>query len=294
MIRIKKKYRVLCAVLAAVVLAVGVGVFLSHGEWWYPLKLALHSYPAPDLIETIPAGEMRHWTLDELLALENVTESNNLLLVNASYPLPDGYEVVLTEYNGAKMHPLMVDPYVALRDAVQAKTGVRIYVASDYRTAEEQAAIIGDSEEGIAASLGCSEHEAGLALDVYAPYYAGKEFLGSRAGRMVNDICGDYGYIIRYPRNKTDVTGIAYEPWHLRYVGQPHAEIIMESGIALEEYVALLRVGVWYSHGEYLISRRTADDLRLPEGWARCEISPDNTGNYIVTLKMNEYNVKYT
>ncbi len=288
MIRIKKKYRVLCIVLAAVVLAVGVGVVLSHGEWWYPVMLSLRSYPDPDLTETALTGETRFWTLDGLLAEENVTLSSDLLLVNASHPLPDGYEAVLTEYNGARMHPLMVDPYVALRDAVQAKTGVRIYVASDYRTAEEQAAIIEGSEEGIAAALGCSEHEAGLALDVYAPYYAGEEFLGSRAGRMVNDVCGEYGYIIRYPKHKTDVTGIAYEPWHLRYVGQPHAEIIMESGLALEEYIELLAVGVWYRHGDYLISRRAADDLTLPDGWTHCNLSPDNTGYYILTLKMNE------
>ncbi len=287
MIRIKKRYRVLCIVLAAVVLAVGLGVLYMHGEWWYPVLQSLRIYPAPDLTEVELTGQTRRWTLDELLATEGVTLSNNLLLVNAAHPLPEGYEAVLTEYNGARMHPMMVDPYVALRDSVQAKTGARIYVASDFRTAEEQAAILASSEEGIAAELGCSEHEAGLALDVYAPYYAGEEFLGSRAGRRVNDICGQYGYIIRYPKHKTDVTGIAYEPWHLRYVGEPHAEVIMESGLCLEEYLDLLAVGVWYAHGDFLISRRTAEDLILPEGFSSCDISPDNMGYYVLTLKMN-------
>ena len=287
MIRINKRYRVLCIVLASVVLLAGLGVLYLHGEWWYPVLQSLRIYPAPDLTETQPSGQTRKWSLDELLATEGVTLSNNLLLVNAAHPLPDGYEAVLTEYNGAKMHPLMVDPYIALRDGVQAKTGVRIYVASDFRTAEEQAAILASSEAGIAAELGCSEHEAGLALDVYAPYYAGEEFLCSRAGRRVNNVCGEYGYIVRYPKNKTDVTGIAYEPWHLRYVGVPHAEVIMESGICLEEYLDLLAVGVWYAHGDYLISRRTAEDLVLPEGFRSCDISPDNMGYYVLTLKMN-------
>lgn len=287
MIRIKKRYRVLCIVLAAVVLVAGLGVLYMHSEWWYPVLQSLRIYPDPDLTEVEMVGQMRKWTLDELLAVEGVTRSNDLLLVNAAHPLPEGYEAVLTEYNGARMHPLMVDPYIALRDSVQAKTGVRIYVASDFRTAEEQAAILASSEEGIAAELGCSEHEAGLALDVYAPYYAGEEFLGSRAGRRVNDTCGEYGYIIRYPKNKTDVTGIAYEPWHLRYVGAPHAEVIMESGLCLEEYLELLEVGVWYAHGDFWISRRAADDLILPEGWSSCNISPDNMGYYVLTLKMN-------
>jgi LAS superfamily LD-carboxypeptidase LdcB len=287
MIRIKKKYRLLCIVLACVLLAVGLGFLFYHGEWWFPPLHALTMRKNPDLTEVTPEGKITLWPLDELCAREDVTLSNNLLLVNSSHPLPEGYEATLVEYNGAKMHPLMLDPYIALRDNVQAKMGVRIYVASDYRTREEQEAIIAESESGIAAQIGCSEHEAGLALDVYAPYYGGENFLRSRAGRAVNRTCGEYGYIIRYPWGREDVTGISYEPWHIRYVGQPHAEIMMQSGLTLEEYLEYLQPNTWYACGDYLISRRAADALELPDGWTHCDISPDNTGYYVVTLKMN-------
>ncbi len=284
--RIKPKYRLLCILLAILVLGAGIGVCLSHGEWWFSLGQALRRYPAPDLIPLIETGETRTWTLEELLGEEGVTLSKDLLLVNASHPLPSDYQAELEEYNGARMHPRMVEPYIALRDAVQAKTGVRIYVSSDYRTAEEQAAIIAESEDGIAAPIGCSEHEAGLALDVYAPYYAGEEFLASPAGRAVNTVCHEYGFIIRYPKDKETITGISYEPWHLRYVGKPHAEIMMESGLTMEEYLDLFSVGSWYRHGEYLITKCAPEELSLITGWIECNLSPDNGGNYIVTLKM--------
>ena len=235
---IKKRYRVLLILLAAVVVITAVAVVYLHGEWWYPAVSAMHI--VPDLELETADGATVEWTLDKLLADGRVTLSNNLLLVNSSHPLPEDYVAELVEYNGAKMHPLMLDPYISLRDDVQAKTGVRIYVASDYRTPEEQAAILAQEGNATAAQVGCSEHEAGLALDVYAPYCGGINFLRSPAGRMVNKICGDYGFILRYPKGKEDITGIDYEPWHIRYVGQPHAKLIMEHGLTLEEYLGEL------------------------------------------------------
>ena len=281
---IKKRYRVLLILLAAVVVITAVAVVYMHGELWYPVVSAMRI--VPDLELETADGATVEWTLDKLLADGRVTLSNNLLLVNASHPLPEGYVAELVEYNGAKMHPLMLDPYISLRDNVQAKTGVRIYVASDYRTPEEQAAILAQEGNATAAQVGCSEHEAGLALDVYAPYCGGINFLRSPAGRMVNKICGDYGFILRYPKGKEDITGIDYEPWHIRYVGQPHATLIMEHELTLEEYVDALEVGTWYAYEDYRFARLAPDALKLPEAFAQCDISPDNTGCYIVTVKL--------
>ena len=282
---LKKKYCILIVTLIfAVLLSLG-GVVYYHAEWWYPAWYAMRPLSAPDLTQVSLDGELRHWTLEELLAMENVTRSNSLLLVNSAHPLPEGYVAELIEYNGAKMHPLMRDPYISMRDDLQKKTGVRVYVASDYRTAEEQAAILESSKEGIAAALGCSEHEAGLALDIYAPYYAGMNLLRSRAGKLMQEICSDYGYIIRYPFGKEEITGIDYEPWHVRYVGAPHATIMTDSGLTLEEYVALLAPNTWYQSGEYWIARLSVDSLYLPTEFTHCDISPDNTGYYIVTVQ---------
>jgi D-alanyl-D-alanine carboxypeptidase len=207
------------------------------------------------------------------------------MLINEAHPLPSDYQASLKEYNGAKMHPLMVDPYVALRDRVEKLTGVRIYVASDYRTSEEQEQIFAESEEGMALRVGCSEHEAGLALDLYAPHYAGESFLRSSAGRSVNRICSDYGFIIRYPRGKEDVTGISYEPWHLRYVGEPHAALMTRAELTLEEYLEALTPETWFSYGEYMILRTAQSEVSIPKGWVSCDLSPDNLGYTVITLK---------
>ena len=281
-------HRILCVILLCALLLVGgVGVCLAHGEWFFAAWQSIRRYPEPNLLQTRLTGETEEWLLEDLKKANGVTLSTCLMLVNASHPLPDGYNPELVEYNGAKMHPLMLNAYISLRDTVEDKTGIRIYVSSDYRTAEEQAEILASSEEGVAAQLGCSEHEAGLALDVYAPYCAGMNFLKSRAGRAVNLICHDYGYIIRYPDGKEDVTGILYEPWHLRYVGQPHATVMMESGLTMEEYIELLTPEVWFAVDDYLILRTAESTVMLPQEWSACEMSPDNTGYYIITLKMN-------
>ena len=281
----KRKYRILCLILAVALVCGGIGYVISRGDWWFYLEQSFRTYSAPDLKIVALTEATDEWTLEKLATAENVTVSKTLMLVNASHPLPDGYEADLEEYGGALMHPLMVAPYVALKDAVYQRTGIKIYVSSDYRTREEQESILADSEEGIAAQIGCSEHEAGLALDVYAPYYAGMEFLKSAAGREVNRICHEYGYVIRYPRDKENVTGISYEPWHLRYVGAPHAKIMADSGLTLEEYIDYLAPEIWYQSGEYMILRTKKDTVSMPVAWTSCHLSPDNTGYTLITLK---------
>lgn len=274
-------------VVACCILSVSVGFFLLHGEVRFLLFRAFHTYEEPDLrVVASDALFCDEWTEARLLSDERVTLSRTLMLINDEHPLPKEYQPLLTDYNGALMYPPMVEPYIALRDTVQEKTGIRIYVSSDYRTAEEQKEILADSQEGIAAQIGCSEHEAGLALDVYAPYFGGMDFLKSSAGRMVNRTCCEYGYIIRYERGKEAITGISYEPWHLRYVGAPHAKIMTESNLSLEEYIDYLTPNVWYAHGDYLILRTADASVRLPQQWESLDISPDNTGYRILTLKL--------
>ena len=283
--RQKRLLRWLCAVLACLVLVGVGGTVVYHGEWWYPVLWRLSHNDPPNLTVDTESRACRTWTVEELVAAGAVN-SHCLMLVNASHPLPSDFIPALVEYNGARMHPMMLDGYIAMRDGVQDRTGIRIYVASDYRTSEEQKELYEASGNDIAAAVGCSEHEAGLALDVYAPYFDGEDFLRSRAGRRVNRVCADYGYIIRYPKGKESVTGIDYEPWHLRYVGAPHAAIISDAGITLEEYIDLLTPGVRYVSGDYLILRCTEDAILLPESFLSCEISPDNTGCYIITMRI--------
>lgn len=282
----RKWRRLFCLLLLFSLLFCSTALTLHKGEWWFPLLLRLEPNTDPDVERVEPSiSESTLWDIDDLCEEDRVILSRSLMLVNREHPLPEDYEAELVLYRGALMYPPMRDDYIRLREEVQRETGVRIYVVSDYRTSEEQQEIVDSSEDGIAAQVGCSEHEAGLALDVYAPHFDGTRFLDSLSGRMVTQICDKHGYIIRYPVDKEHVTGISYEPWHLRYVGHPHAALIMDCGMALEEYIEFFEIGQWYRTGEYLIARMDTENLLLPDGWESCEISPDNTGYYMVTLQ---------
>ena len=133
---------------------------------------------------------------------------------------------------------------------------------------------------------GTSEHETGLCVDFITSDMSGltNAFEDTAAFAWLSENAYKFGFILRYPADKTEITGISYEPWHIRYVGAPHATVIMDSGLTLEEYIDLLQPNIWYASGEYLISRRLPDAIDLPDGWSHCDISPDNTGYYIVTL----------
>ena len=285
MIAFLKRYsKVLLILLACCILVGGAGVVYFHGEWWFPILESMKSHK-PLALTQVEVGDGVLTTLTDLMAAEGAVCSYNLMLINRDTPLPEDFEPELIEYNMAKMHPLMKEDYIALRDDVKAATGVRIYVVSDYRTSQEQEEILQSSQNGIAAQVGCSEHEAGMALDVYAPHFDGMSFLNCRTGRMINRICWQYGYIVRYPADKEDVTGISYEPWHLRYVGKTHAKLITESGLSMEEYVSFYQPEVWYQCEDGSMILRTAkDEILLPRGWSSCDISPDNTGYVFITL----------
>lgn len=87
------------------------------------------------------------------------------------------------------------------------------------------------------ATPGQSEHQTGLAMDVGVRGAISYNFEKSPQGKWIRDNAQNYGFIVRYPEDKQDVTGYGYEPWHVRYVGLDTAKEIMRRGIVLEEYV---------------------------------------------------------
>lgn len=282
----RRKIILLIALPLAVCLLAGAALLaVTHRDSVYRFLRSLRRPAAPAIAEAEVEGNTV--ALSDLCADPRVTVSDTLLLVNHAHPLPADFSPALTEYNGCRMNPAMPEAYASLRDAVEEKTGIRLYVTSDYRTAEEQAETGNEVEEGIAAAPGESEHETGLALDVCAKGYGGMSFLQSPAGRETNDVAWEYGFIIRYPDGKKEITGFDYEPWHLRYVGAPHAEIIAKSGLTLEEYIDLYAPGVWYAHGDYRILRFAGDSVTLPEEFVSATLSRDNTGYRILTIKLS-------
>ncbi len=285
-----KKRRILwrILVLALALLLIGGAVTLYlRPDWQFNIERHLRPTSMPDVIPIrIGSGTRIH--ISDFVRLEDVRYTDSLLLVNSAHPLSEGYEVPIEVYNGAEMRPEMIAAYIALRDAVQEKTGERIYVSDDFRTREEQEALLSSLGKDIAAEIGCSEHEAGLALDVYVKGFGGAAFLKSAGGREVNRICGEYGFVIRYGDGKKEITGFDYEPWHLRYVGLPHSRVMQESELALEEYFDLFLTEQWYRAGEYLVLFTSWDSFILPDGWESAAVSSDNRGHTVITLKMEE------
>ncbi len=184
-----------------------------------------------------------------------------LLLVGPNDPLPSGYvpQVVDTDYEGYQFDSRAVDAFNQMM-ADAAASGNRFWVVSSYRTVArskelyegkvqeyvDQGYSQQEAEEEAAqwiAPPGTSEHNAGLSADLVPAAY----FDGVGLEQVLEDEpeyqwlwshCADYGFILRFPKGKEDVTGIHYEPWHFRYVGVEHAREITRRGITLEEYLA--------------------------------------------------------
>ena len=209
------------------------------------------------------------------------------MLINTKHTLKEDFVPDVLEYKDTTvyMSRCMIEAYAAFSAAVNERTGKKLYVSSDLRSAEEQEALY--AEDPLTATLpGASEHQTGLALDVYVAYYSGDGFIKSPSGRFVNSHAHEYGFIIRYPSYAEAVTGIRYEPWHIRYVGHPHSDVIYRNHITLEEYIESLEIGEWYEINGFLVSRqRIGENVILPESFESCVISPDNTGCYIITVK---------
>lgn len=123
--------------------------------------------------------------------------------------------------------------------------GYRIVATSTYRSYEYQEALYTQyvKEKGLeyadlcSARKGHSEHQTGLAVDVEGSNQDYDEFEKSPEFSWMINHAHEFGFILRYPKNKTNITGFKYEPWHYRYVGHEVAKIIFEKNITLEEYL---------------------------------------------------------
>lgn len=130
------------------------------------------------------------------------------------------------------------ETYVAAQEmfaAAEAEGVNGFYITSGYRSYERQAEVYAESEDGYAQKPGCSEHQTGLAFDVTAENVGGFETTKQYTWIQAN--AHKYGFIQRYPANKSKITGISYEPWHYRYVGVEAATYMHSNNLTLEEYL---------------------------------------------------------
>ena len=185
---------------------------------------------------------------------------DELILVNPTHYIPDDYEPNLVTVQGKyKMDEKAAQHAIDLVAAAK-EAGFDMQLCSAYRTVAKSEELYNRKvneylqygyDEKTAkteaakwvAPPGTSEHHTGLAMDIvssdYWSYYSDleHEFENFDSFRWLYEHCAEFGFVLRYPKDKQDITGITYEPWHYRYVGVENAKYIMENGLCLEEYL---------------------------------------------------------
>lgn len=192
--------------------------------------------------------------IENLIGIHSTANTDhgwNLILANRDYYIPEDYTVELTELsNGEKVDSRIYPDLQEMFDDARAE-GIQLFVADGYRTEETQHRILDEKIEaykceGYSASEaekkakewvavpGTSEHQLGLAVDI------NEDTSRSTSDEVYTWLANNaykYGFINRYPADKTEITGVIYEPWHYRYVGRETAQEIYSQGIYLEEYI---------------------------------------------------------
>ncbi len=180
-----------------------------------------------------------------------------MILVNRDYILPDGYKPELAPCITSDPDSLKLDyrvaPYYNEMYLAALEDGITLTPVSGYRSVERQKnnfenkiqKYMNDGYGKIEATQmaatiilppGTSEHNAGLAMDICSLY---ESFENTDEFKWLSENAADYGFILRYPEDKQDITKIIYEPWHWRYVGVEAAKAMKASGQCLEEYLGV-------------------------------------------------------
>ena len=268
--RRSRAIRRVAGLTAAVCLFVGGAAFLLNRHAPVPSASAA-SAPAEDAENSLrPAasgtveetnGNALGLTVDEAAAM---LADPLMVLVNHTNKMPDDYTFETKEC-GSKtavnktLQTVACDAFLEMQKAAAAEN-VTIWMQSGYRSVKYQTSLYerktkyyldkgydnATAKEKAAAVVnppGYSEHNCGLAADLNSPEHTGLDegFEKTAAFRWLCEHAGDYGFILRYPKDAEDKTEIIYEPWHWRYVGVENAAKINASGLCFEEYIETLQ-----------------------------------------------------
>lgn len=168
----------------------------------------------------------------EAVTENGVTKVGGVIIVNKKTPISRDYGKGLT---GETLDALA---------AMRRDSGYEMRIISGFRDYDSQVKIFdnwcsmyGISEaETFSSRPGYSEHQTGLTIDITRTE---EDYADTEEGKWVAENCWKYGFIIRYPKGKEDITGYTYEPWHLRYLGRSTAKLVSDSGLTLEEFLGV-------------------------------------------------------
>ena len=189
----------------------------------------------------------------------------NLILLNPfnGNSISEELSIKKTKFDTQYVDSRAADSYQKMYDSAK-KVGITLYLRSGYRSMKTQGVNynanvqrllkqgLTNDEAILQTNLyytvpGHSEHHSGLAFDIITPEYhrdiytLNEKFAKTQAYTWLTANCAEYGFILRYPKEKYDITTINFEPWHYRYVGIEHAKYITENGICFEEYIELFK-----------------------------------------------------
>ncbi len=212
------------------------------------------------------SGESTGLTQEQLLMVAE-TEKWYMMLVNTDNSVTKDFidsvelKTIASAYRGTKesakyLDFRVVEQYEAMCKAA-SDDGIALWACSAYRDYEYQQGLFNNrvirfKNQGLSeadakveaakvvAIPGTSEHHLGLAVDIIS---VEESFENTKEFRWLQENAADFGFIMRYPKDKQNITKIIYEPWHYRYVGVEHAKAINELGMCLEEYIEYLKRG---------------------------------------------------
>ncbi|MDR1703807.1 MAG: M15 family metallopeptidase [Clostridiales bacterium] len=206
------------------------------------------------------------------------------------------------------LRPEAAEAYLAMCEAMKAE-GIPVpYAVSGYRTYDLQATLyknktasyksqgLSEAEAKkkaatVVAPPGSSEHQTGLALDISVDGSLDEDFADTKAGKWLAENSWRFGFVLRYPDDKSDITGIIFEPWHFRYVGAAHAAVMKENDWCLEEYItALAENAPFYAkiegvdHAVYYLPEGSYPGVA--DGEEFLDYSSDNAGGHVMTVAL--------
>lgn len=227
----------------------------------------------------------------------------DLLLVNRDYPVKKDSirsDIINVNHNSElvrgyvifdrnlRLSKYVVKKFLNVVDAA-GKDGVQHFLmSSGYRDFKEQSKLYKEMGSDYALPAGYSEHNLGLSLDVGSTQ---KKMEKAPEGKWIEENVWKHGFVLRYPKNKSNITGIQYEPWHIRYVGLPHSAIMQKKNFTLEEYLDFLKEekeisteveGKKYTVSYYKVSENMKVNIPANKQY---EISGNNMDGVIVTVQ---------
>ena len=249
----KKAVVSLAAFILCISMILSVGFAYASGdrpkvEWTYPVSLTALQSPHIILVNVDNLLD-KTYKPSPLVKVKNVKRATSAT-VELEQTTADALKEMFDEAKTVTEYTYTVTDSKGNAKEVTAtfEDGMVLYLKSGYRSYGTQATIYANyldrnngKDDGYVAKPGSSEHQSGYCADILNKKWAGLDrmtqaFETEAEAIWMKENCASFGFILRYPKDKEDVTKIAYEPWHFRYVGREAAGYIMSKGISLEEF----------------------------------------------------------